>query len=405
MAAFFVTVSVVALAFGSASGAATGVTLALTPAVADWGSSVAFTGVVTPAQAADVKILRKLDGGERLVIEGMSNADGTYEFSVVRWRPGVFIAESDGARSAEAPLRIRPRLRAHFFGLPVLGAPLFVRGRLRPTTAGSVWLTVAGQARKLDKAVDGRFRAKVPTVRAGRLDVTVAVRPRSGYVRVKRVLSTAVRTPILSVGSRGKAVSFLERRLHALRYALRKVDPRYRRDTKDAVLAFQKVEGLDRDGVVGPQTWTALRTARVPVAGVPSGRHIEVDKERQVLFEVRRGSVRRIVQVSTGATGNTPVGRWRIYRKTPGHNSLGMYYSMYFLRGFAIHGYASVPAYPASHGCVREPLWFAPRIYSRWDIGAKVWIMPTTLRTSVRWLEPARVARATHAKPTGGCGG
>ena len=53
-----------------------------------------------------------------------------------------------------------------------------------------------------------------------------------------------------------------------------------------------------------------------------------------------------------------------------------MYYSMYFLRGFAIHGYASVPPYPASHGCVRLPLWFAPRIYSRWQLGARVRVLP-----------------------------
>ena len=93
---------------------------------------------------------------------------------------------------------------------------------------------------------------------------------------------------------------------------------------------------------------------------------------RQVLFEVRNGRVVRIVHVSTGATGNTPVGRWRIYRKTPGYNALGMYYSMYFLRGFAVHGYASVPPFPASHGCVRTPIWFAPGLYSRWPVGALV---------------------------------
>ena len=101
-----------------------------------------------------------------------------------------------------------------------------------------------------------------------------------------------------------------------------------------------------------------------------------MDKTRQVLFEVRKGRVRRIVHVSTGATGNTPVGRWRVYLKTPGYNSLGMYYSLYFLRGFAIHGYASVPPYPASHGCVRLPLWFAPGIYARWPVGAKVRVLP-----------------------------
>ena len=44
------------------------------------------------------------------------------------------------------------------------------------------------------------------------------------------------------------------------------------------------------------------------------------------------------------------------------------------VRGVAIHGYASVPTYPASHGCVRTPLWFAPGFYSRWDVGASVYV-------------------------------
>jgi lipoprotein-anchoring transpeptidase ErfK/SrfK len=32
-----------------------------------------------------------------------------------------------------------------------------------------------------------------------------------------------------------------------------------------------------------------------------------------------------------------------------------MLHSNYFIRGYAIHGYPSVPNYPASHGCIRIP--------------------------------------------------
>jgi len=80
------------------------------------------------------------------------------------------------------------------------------------------------------------------------------------------------------------------------------------------------------------------------------------------------------MHVSTGATGNTPVGRWHIYSKVPGLNSHGMYYSNFFTGAFAIHGYASVPPWPASHGCVRTPMWYAPGFYTRWAIGATVYI-------------------------------
>ena len=81
-------------------------------------------------------------------------------------------------------------------------------------------------------------------------------------------------------------------------------------------------------------------------------------------FVVRNGEVALVVQVSTGATGNTPLGHWRVYSKVPGFNAMEMYYSSFFVGAFAIHGYHSVPPYPASHGCVRIPIWVAPRIYS-----------------------------------------
>jgi lipoprotein-anchoring transpeptidase ErfK/SrfK len=142
----------------------------------------------------------------------------------------------------------------------------------------------------------------------------------------------------------------------------------------------------------------------VPRPAVEKGNHIEVDKARQVLFEVRRGRVVKVMHVSTGATGNTPVGRWRIYRKSPGLNSLRMYYSMYFLRGFATHGYPSVPSWPASHGCVRLPNWFAPSFYGRWDVGDVVWVFPTTARRSPLWVGPDRVRRARDPGASGRVG-
>ena len=53
-----------------------------------------------------------------------------------------------------------------------------------------------------------------------------------------------------------------------------------------------------------------------------------------------------------------------------------LWYPLYFHRGFALHGYPSVPAYPASHGCVRLPMWFAPGFHARWSYGATVRIFP-----------------------------
>jgi lipoprotein-anchoring transpeptidase ErfK/SrfK len=49
-----------------------------------------------------------------------------------------------------------------------------------------------------------------------------------------------------------------------------------------------------------------------------------------------------------------------------------LYFPSYFLRGFAVHGYPSVPAYPASHGCVRIPIWVAQRIYALISFGSRI---------------------------------
>ena len=90
-----------------------------------------------------------------------------------------------------------------------------------------------------------------------------------------------------------------------------------------------------------------------------------------MLFLVRDGQVVLISHVSTGATGNTPVGTFHVYRKVVGFDWV-LYYPMYFLRGFAIHGYPDVPAYPASHGCVRIPMWLAPRLFAMNGYGTTV---------------------------------
>jgi lipoprotein-anchoring transpeptidase ErfK/SrfK len=178
--------------------------------------------------------------------------------------------------------------------------------------------------------------------------------------------------PRLAQGSRGLGVLALERRLSELRYALPRVDARYDLDTYQAVLAFQKVNGLPWTGRTDARVWRALARAHVPGAR-HSGTHIEVNKSRQYLLAVRGGRVQEVVHISTGATGNTPIGRWHVYRKVVGWDWI-LWYPMYFLRGFAIHGYPSVPAYPASHGCVRVPMWIAPRLFAAVQRGATIYV-------------------------------
>jgi hypothetical protein len=245
---------------------------------------------------------------------------------------------------------------------------------VRPASAGTIQVRVWRPGRRpISYALGPRGAVRLPTNRTGEYVVRVSVEPAADFAATSRMLRATVYVPFLALGSRGPSVRALERRLAELAYALRGIDGLYARDTYEAVLAFQKVNGLPRTGSVDPSIWRRLRTAHRPRPRYRGGRHLEVDKQRQVLFEVRGGQVVRVVHVSTGATGNTPVGRWRLYRKVVGWDWV-LWYPMYFLRGFAIHGYPSVPVYPASHGCVRVPMWVAPRLFARNSYGETIFV-------------------------------
>jgi hypothetical protein len=185
----------------------------------------------------------------------------------------------------------------------------------------------------------------------------------------------------LAVGSRGTDVRALEKRLKQLRFRVSGVNQYFTYTTFDSVVAFQKAYGLSRTGVVGSSTWGMLGKARVlkPKYARPTP-HIEVDKSRQILMVVKRGAVDAIIPISSGATGNTPVGAFRILWKAPATGTwLGpgiLYRTMTFHGNFAIHGYSPVPVYPASHGCVRVPMWLADWLYQQSPVGERVYVYP-----------------------------
>jgi len=68
----------------------------------------------------------------------------------------------------------------------------------------------------------------------------------------------------------------------------------------------------------------------------------------------------------------TVVGHFDVYEKTFGINEEGMVDSNYFISGYAIHGYAEVPTYAASHGCLRVPIPDAESIYGWVQLGTPV---------------------------------
>jgi lipoprotein-anchoring transpeptidase ErfK/SrfK len=173
---------------------------------------------------------------------------------------------------------------------------------------------------------------------------------------------------VLRLESDGPAVQELQQRLSDLGYWLGEIDGHYGQLTRQAVMAFQKAQGLDRDGVAGPDTRKELPAASRPAPRTAEGDHIEVDLKRQLLMVVPDGQVQWTINTSTGngeaydrpdgGTGvaRTPRGDFEIERQINGvrEAELGVLYRpKYFHGGIAVHGSGSIPAHPASHGCVR----------------------------------------------------
>ncbi|MEP6908857.1 MAG: PKD domain-containing protein [Actinomycetota bacterium] len=343
------------------------------PKEGTYGRRATFTGRLVPAlRGAPVSLF----SGETEVRSGKAAKKGHFRFHLRLKAPGTFTARFGSILSNVAVVPLRPGLDIALPASRAVGQALVLRAALQPRGSGSLTVRIWRGGRELKARTFGdRVALRLNTGEVVDYKLRIIVQPNGTFSGRKRTLHSSVLLPYLSLGSQGASVRILERRLAGLRYTLRGVDTFYSDDTYDAVLAFQKVHGMSRTGKVDPSFWRRLQTAQVPrphYAGPAD--HIEVDKSRQVLFQVQGSRVIRVVHVSTGATGNTPVGRWHIYSKVPGFNATGMYYSSFFLRGFAIHGYQSVPSYPASHGCVRVPIWVAPSLFATDSYGETIYV-------------------------------
>jgi L,D-transpeptidase catalytic domain len=176
-------------------------------------------------------------------------------------------------------------------------------------------------------------------------------------------------------GDRGPSVRLLQSELDVLRYAV-PLSGVFDEGTGRALIAYRKMTGLARIPAAGVQVWRLLQrgAGRFHVRYPRDGRHVEANLEKQVLVEIEPGGrVRTIYDMSSGKPSTpTVLGRFQVYSKTPGFNSEGMFDSNYFIRGYAIHGYAEVPTYAASHGCLRVPIPDAPAIYAWVRVGTRV---------------------------------
>ena len=181
--------------------------------------------------------------------------------------------------------------------------------------------------------------------------------------------------------------------------------------TRFALTAFQKWEGRTITGRLTVEEIEAIRSAVKPTPRDGDYEHVEVDVDRQVLLLVDGKGGVRILPVSTGtekpffydgqeSIAYTPRGRFVVYDKILGKDDLfpGVYYPNYISGGIAIHGYDNVPNQPASHGCIRIPMFAAREVSARLPLGTIVLVYDKVSFVSAKaWLENPSLKQAALA--------
>jgi hypothetical protein len=143
------------------------------------------------------------------------------------------------------------------------------------------------------------------------------------------------------------------------------------------VLAYRKVNSKNRSQKAGAGLVKSVFGGKggYHVKYPEAGEHVEVSLDKQVMVLAKGDRPFAIYPVSTGKPSTpTITGHYSFYREEPGLNSHGMYYSFYWHNGYAVHGYAEVPNYAASHGCVRTFIADQPRIYEQLHYGESIFV-------------------------------
>jgi hypothetical protein len=342
-----------------------------------FGDPVTVSGQLDPAaEGQDVTI--KL--GDTVAGTATTGATGAYTLTFTPHGSGDVVAQlvSDpGVVTAPQALSVKPKVSAsHGTLVPFLPSKVVVK--VTPSAYDGVVVV-----KVVHRGVTvGSYRARVKDGRAAlqiqfrgvdgfTLDVTLPAA--AGLAGRSFQAKVGVPAKTLSAGSSGPYVKGMLTGLQRLKFIVPGVGSTFTASVKDSVMAFQKAYRLSRTYVFNTACWRKLDGAKLikPKYSSPST-HLEVDKTRQILMVVKGGKPIGIICVSTGATNNTPEGSFHIQQMhsftTSGFGGI-LVRTMGFIGNFAIHGYAPVPPYPASHGCIREPIWACYWVFDHSFVG------------------------------------
>jgi L,D-transpeptidase-like protein len=212
---------------------------------------------------------------------------------------------------------------------------------------------------------DGKYAAAAHVAASGALRGDTTVRK-----------SWRVSFPALHAGGCSRVVKGFKKALAKLGYASGGGSCFNGRTARE-VLAYRKVNGMERSERAGAGLVQDVFGERggYHVRYPDAGEHAEVPLDKQVLVLSKGDRPFAIYPVSTGKPSTpTITGHYTFYRQEPGYNAEGMYYSFYWHNGYAVHGYAEVPDYAASHGCVRTYIADQPRIYEQLQFGESIFV-------------------------------
>ena len=290
--------------------------------------------------------------------------------------------------SAQAPvppqpgaLQLKVESRTQLRGKPyvLLGDVVTVRGLVKPYVARQhVRVRISTPKRKptvirVLVRKGGKFQVRFRTRRSVRYTIFA----RHDGTRQQALFAAKLGLGVVTPGER-MAIALLKQGLRALGYPAGS-GPYDTGKLQRSILAFRKTNSLARiysaDRRIYEMVFAGKGAFKLRVPD--EGKHVEADISRQVLVLADKGRPVATYPTSSGAPATpTVLGHYRFYMKAPGTNAKGMYMSNYFIRGYAIHGYPSVPTYNASHGCLRVPNADAVTIFNWIRVGDPIWVYP-----------------------------